>query len=81
MLGKAQTIITSVVLVMSAFYAIEGWLTTSAAKIKEKYQEQYEETDKLIKQNTELIETVEKSGEVYEKLSRKVIKTEDEIKN
>lgn len=80
MLGKAQTIITSVVLVMSAFYAIEGWLTTSAAEIKEKYQEQYEETDKLIKQNTKLIETVEKSGEVYEKLSRKVIKTEDEIK-
>lgn len=80
MLGKAQVAITSIMAAMSALYILEDLLTTTAAEIKEKYQEQYEETNKLIKKNTELIETVEKSGEIYEKLSRKVIKTEDEIK-
>ena len=79
LLGKIQT----VALITSIATSVSGLLTDLLVKtsdeIREEAEKIYDEQQKEINKWTNIVQTVESSGEVYEKLSKKVNKSTEEM--
>lgn len=79
MLGTFQTALTVFSLVTLAIEGITDLMYTSADEIREKAQERYDETQKNISKQLDLIEAVETNSRVYDELSTKLNKSADEV--
>ena len=79
LMGGIQTGITVAVVAYNAIKWIEDAITTTADEIREKAQEAYDETQKEIDKRVELINSVENNLDVYDKLSKKLNKSSEEV--
>lgn len=79
LIGKVQTGLMVVSLIMTAAETVKDWLTTTSEEIREKAQEAYDETQKEIDKRTELIKSVEANAATYDRLSKKLNKSADEV--
>lgn len=79
MLGAFQMGIGIFTTVMFVIDGLIDLVQTSATEMREKAQEQYDETLKTMSKQLDLIEAVETNARVYDELSNKLNKSTDEV--
>ncbi len=79
LVGYIQTGIMVGMWAASIAETITDWLTTTADEMKEKAQEAYNTTAKEMDKRTQLIDSIEANLDVYDRLSKKLNKSTDEV--
>lgn len=79
LVGNIQTALMAVGLALTVAETIRDWLTTTSDEIREKAEEAYAETQKEIDNRAQLIKSVEANAAIYDKLSKKLNKSTEEV--
>ena len=79
LVGNIQTTLMAVGLALTVAETIRDWLTTTSDEIREKAEEAYTETQKEIDSRVQLIKSVEANAAIYDKLSKKLNKSTEEV--
>lgn len=79
LVGSIQMGIMAATWALSIAETITDWLTTTSDEMKEKAEEAYNATQEEIDKRVELIESVKANADTYDRLSRKLNKSTEEV--
>ena len=79
LVGNIQTALMAIGLALTVAETIRDWLTTTSDEIREKAEEAYAETQKEIDSRAQLIKSIEANAAIYDKLSKKLNKSTEEV--